>query len=304
MIASNRGAEMGLAEAFLARIPADAQSAFADHPALEQALAEALERGRAAWPGIVFAPERFAAHLAHHCATSSCSLADLRVTDLYLACACALGDVAGIAAFEAAYFGDITPALLRITRHTALADEVAQELRQLLFLSRDHATPKLALYGGRGDLRNWTRTVIARVILRLLGNEPKEVPAPDDLFSAMPAAGTDVEMAHMKATYRAEFSAAFAAAVSALPPRERNLLRHAFVDGLSVDEIGSLFGVHRATAARWVAAARARLMSGVRKGLMERLKVGGDEFNSIMRLIRSQLHVTLARHLGEPEGEP
>jgi RNA polymerase sigma-70 factor (ECF subfamily) len=301
MIASNQGVPMRLAEAFLSRVPADAHAPFSDHAALEQALVEALERGRAAWPRIVLAPELFAAHLGHHCATSSCSVTELRVTDLYLACACALGNAAAMAAFEAAYFGDITPSLLRLTRQTVLFDEVAQELRRLLFLSRDEDVPKLALYAGRGDLRNWTRTTITRVILKILEREPKEKPAPDELFAAMPAGGADVEMAHMKATYRVEFSAAFAAAVAALSPRERNLLRHAFVDGLSVDEIGALFGVHRATAARRVAAARAQLMNEVRKGLMQRLNVGGEDFNSIMRLIRSQLHVTLARHLGEPE---
>jgi RNA polymerase sigma-70 factor (ECF subfamily) len=295
------GVPMRLAEAFLSRVPADAQAPFADRAALEQALEDALDRCRAAWPRIVLAPEVFAAHLAHHCVTSACSFAELHVTDLYLACACAIGDSSAITAFEAAYFGDITPALVRATRQAVLFDEVAQELRRLLFLSRAHEVPKLALYSGRGNLRNWTRTALARVILNILAREPKERPAPEELFAAMPAAGTDVEIAHMKATYRAEFAEAFAAALSALSPLERNLLRHAFVDGLTVDEIGTLFGVHRATAARRVAAARSRLMAGVRKRFLQRLKVGGEEFNSIMRLIRSQLHVTLARHLRESE---
>ena len=42
-----------------------------------------------------------------------------------------------------------------------------------------------------------------------------------------------------------------AEAFAALESRERNLLRYALGDGLSVDAIGTLYRVHRATAARW-----------------------------------------------------
>jgi DNA-directed RNA polymerase specialized sigma24 family protein len=40
-----------------------------------------------------------------------------------------------------------------------------------------------------------------------------------------------------------------AAAMDAMPPLERAVLRYQVVDGLSIDEIGALYDVHRATAA-------------------------------------------------------
>jgi RNA polymerase sigma-70 factor (ECF subfamily) len=66
---------------------------------------------------------------------------------------------------------------------------------------------------------------------------------------------------------------------------------------LNVDEIGSLYDVHRATAARWVAAARERLGTRIRDELAAQLKIDVAEVDSIVRLVQSRIDVSLERVL-------
>jgi RNA polymerase sigma-70 factor (ECF subfamily) len=67
-----------------------------------------------------------------------------------------------------------------------------------------------------------------------------------------------------------------------------------------VDAIGESRGVHRATAARWVKRAHARLVRGVRAALQERLAMTDATYESVVRLIASRLELTLERYLGAP----
>jgi RNA polymerase sigma-70 factor (ECF subfamily) len=249
---------MHLAQAFLAAAPEPTRASLSRHPELERVLASAVESGESAWPTFRIARDAFAAHLGRHYPADAvdlkAALAALRVADLYLACACAMGDSRALEVFEARYFPDIDPALLRETRSTERHGEVAQLLRTRFFVAPPGASPQITLYAGRGDLRNWVRAAIVRTILNLVTRRPKEVSTEEHLLEALPSDEADPELAHMKEVYRTEFRRAFAEAMGALGSEERNLLRYGFVDGLSVDEIGALQGVHRATAARWLAA--------------------------------------------------
>src|SRR5262249_55389258 len=195
----------------------------------------------------------------------------------------ATGEARALEVFEARYFPDIDLALLRETRSTELHAEVAQLLRTQFFVAEPGASPQIVLYAGRGELRNWVRAAIVRTILKLVTRKPREVSTEEHLLSALPSKEVDPELAHMKDVYRAEFRRAFGEAMASLASEERNLLRYAFVDGLNVDEIGALQGVHRATAARWLARARNHLLAEVRRRLMQRLNVDKGELASIMR---------------------
>lgn len=78
-------------------------------------------------------------------------------------------------------------------------------------------------------------------------------------------------MEHLKQLYRGEFRVAFDAALETLTPRERNLLRHQFVDHLNLDQIGALYQVHRATAWRWLTRAHKWVFDHTREAMMQQL---------------------------------
>jgi len=62
-------------------------------------------------------------------------------------------------------------------------------------------------------------------------------------------------------------------------------------------EMGALYGVHRATAARWAVAAQEALLEKTRRRLTERLRLTHSQLDSVLRLISSKLDINLSRLL-------
>ena len=178
----------------------------------------------------------------------------------------------------------------RLKLQQVAVEELKQILREQLFVA---APPKGALlidnYSGRGQLGRWLRVIAVRTAGKLLDQGKKEVPLSDSVLSGLSPPVEDPELEFLKRTYRKEFSQAFEQAACELSVRQRNLLGHHYLDRLSIDEIGSIYAVHRATAARWLVKARETLLAGTRKDLMRRIQVDRAEYESIMRLIESQL---------------
>jgi RNA polymerase sigma-70 factor (ECF subfamily) len=131
-----------------------------------------------------------------------------------------------------------------------------------------------------------------------------EVPVEDEALVHLLGGADDPELEYAKRRYEADFRAAFADALTELTPRERTLLRYAFVDGLNVDAIGALLHVHRATAARHVAAAHRAFVERIRTTFAARVGVADDELASVIQLIQSRLHVSIERWLGPTSRDP
>ena len=272
-------------------------------------LREAWLAARSTWPDVDVGAEDFAAFVrervggtdAH--ADAGGGVGPTRTSDLYLACACASGDNAALAAFERAYFPEIDHAMRRHGgRGVPPIDEVRQLVRTKLFVAGPGSRPKIADYSGRGDLRSWFRVAVSRVILNLSTRPSPEVPVEDDLLAGLLGGSDTPELEHARLAYRAEFRAALDEAFAALTDRDRALLRYAFYENLTVEAIGALHGVHKTTAARWVVRAHRTLFERVRASLMERLRIGETELASVLRAFGSRLELSLERYLQAPPG--
>ncbi|HEU4533913.1 MAG TPA: sigma factor-like helix-turn-helix DNA-binding protein [Polyangiaceae bacterium] len=267
-------------------------------------LGELLQRGRSAWPGVDLAAPDFERHLAPRLGGEGAP-GELCVEDLYLACACALGDPAAVAAFERHFLSRVSLFLSRMRPEPSLVDEVKQALRVRLLVAPAGSPPKIAEYSGRGSLQSWLQVAAVRaaIDLRRQRGGPEAEGAEREGAAEAVAGGRDPELDYLKGRYRAEFEGAFGASLQALPSEQRNVLRLHLVDGLSVDQIGGLFRVHRSTAARWVASAREAVLKETRGLLRARLGVSASEIESLARLIESQFDLSVARLLGDaPEG--
>ncbi len=77
------------------------------------------------------------------------------------------------------------------------------------------------------------------------------------------------------------------------------LLRQRSVDDLSIDQIGALHGVHRATAARWLERARVELALATERALQRRLSASAEDVRSLMRLIASRMDASIHRLLAD-----
>ena len=71
------------------------------------------------------------------------------------------------------------------------------------------------------------------------------------------------------------------------------------VYGSSIDVLGSMYSVNRATAARWLAAARRSLMDGARARLRAQLRLSESECDSLVALVRSSLDISIVKQLSE-----
>lgn len=258
----------------------------------------AVDRGRAAWPALrPIARDELAAWLAARVALPITDATPL--ADLYLACACAAGDPAAIAAFDADHLREVAHAGAKLRADPAIVDEARQVVRAILFAPTSGKPPAIASYAGRGDLRGWVRVVAMREVLRLLARDRREVLTDDEMLLDALSPSSDPELEQIKAKYRGELALAFAGAIHALPERDRSLLRLSVIEGLGVEALGKHFGVHHATAARWLIRARAQLLEGTRARLAERLRLDATEVDSVIRLVRSRIEVSLERLLDE-----
>lgn len=267
---------------------------------LESALRQLVDAARAAHPTLSLPDERFVAYLAARMRGAEdvlATLAALRADDLYLACACAAQGARALAEFERRFGAEIDRAFSRVGCTGALAADVAQQLRERLFLGGGRR-PEIEGYAGRGELRFWVRAAAAHAALSALRRQRREAPREeqareDQILFDLALPQLDPEHQHMKAVYRDEWQAAFKEALGSLSEQLRLLLRQHLIDGLSIDTLAGLYGIHRATAARRIERARLTLLSRTRKTLMARLNVDRAQLDSIMRLIQSQLEISL-----------
>jgi len=256
----------------------------------DEELEAALREGRAAWPRLTVDREAFATVLA-----AAGDPRELALADLYLAQACATGSRAALDAFAERCDPTIAGCLRDFGLAAHAIDELAQEVRTKLFVA-DGGPPKIATYSGRAALTSWVRTITTRVALDRVR---RKAPASndDDALEQVPDAADSPELAHFRTTYRTEFKEAFEAALASLDVRERNVMRQHFVDRLTLDEIGALYGVHKTTVSRWLDTARGTLAKRTRANFRERIDAAVADVDSIMRLLQSQIDLSLSRVL-------
>jgi RNA polymerase sigma-70 factor, ECF subfamily len=249
-------------------------------------------------------PAAFLRHWAEHVAKereADLAVRQTEVSDLYLACACACGNVRAIAELDRLYLSEVGLYLSKQETTPDFIQEVRQLLRERLLVAKDGEQPRIAEYRGRGPLGGWLRVAAVRTAINLREAQARHQGAvPIDRFP-LRAAGADPELGYMKARYAKEFATAFERTLRALPSRERHVLRLHFLEGASTEEIGALYRVHRTTVLRWVEKARKTILDETRRLLEERLGLPAREFESLMQLVASRLDVSLSQALKKTE---
>jgi RNA polymerase sigma-70 factor (ECF subfamily) len=212
--------------------------------------------------------------------------------DLYLADACARLDPGALTIFEKRYLPVAKRAVERLKVTPLAGDEAIAELREKLFVARPGQKPQIAQYSGRGSLQAWVRSVVVHAAMRADRDVARRSALSDVPEQAEPLTP---ELVHLKSKYQEEFQAALVEAVNGLSDRDRNVLRQRYLDGLNIDALGVLYGVHRATAARWVSDASEALLDAVSKRLAKRLGLQKGELEGMINMARSGLDLTLSR---------
>jgi len=266
---------------------------------LEPLLREYVATARSAWPHFDVSSLDLVRHLA------KCSLRGMPppaeyAGDLLLAVACLQGCAPAIATFHAAYGNVIDRVLMRRRTGTADAADVTQMVYERLLVPRGSSAPRLGGYRGQGPLRSWVSTAAAttasglrRAEGRRLKNERRD---PATIGAVM--AVINPELAYIKRLYKTEIEQAIETALNGLDARASLLLRLHFGERMSIDQLGALYKVNRATAARRVIAARDTVANAIRADLRRRLKLSDSDYQSLVALLRSELDMTIADLVG------
>ena len=265
-------------------------------PEPEPALLALIDEGRRRWPAFEVSEPEFAEYLRERRGPSG--LPPLaHAGDLLLACACVRGLVPALEAFQTLYDPTVRRVCSRRRVDAALADDTRQALYERLLVSRAGQAPRIADYRGQGRLEGWVATAASTTLLMLQRAAGRRREQPENSGTGELAGPLDPELEFIRARYKTELEEAIAAALLELGDRERTLLRLHLGERLSIDTLGSMYGVNRATAARWLVAARQSLLERARAAIRARLGSSEEELESLGVLLQSQLHVSLARRL-------
>jgi RNA polymerase sigma-70 factor (ECF subfamily) len=258
---------------------------------------QAYEAARAAWPAVTLDFQRFAEHARQVGFSLGGDPDPANTADLFLACACGHGDGPAIEALEQRYVSPARFSLKRLDARPEFIDDVMQELRAKLLLPPE---PRILRYGGRGPLLAWVRVAATRIAIdslrnvrEVVGREARDPDALDQVDF-----GPEVQL--LRAAYRDAFQEAIAAAVAALTPKDRNLLRRHLVEHMTLEEMSAPYNVHPATVARRLMALREEIAAAVREHLAvrHRSQGGATSLESLAQAIRSEVYVSLAPLLG------
>jgi RNA polymerase sigma-70 factor (ECF subfamily) len=251
-----------------------------------------FREGQRKWPLVKLSFEEFLGHCARVLGASE-EEAELprEAADLYLCCACVEAQPEALRAFESEGLGVAKAAITRINREADFVQDTLQEVWDKLLLGTE---PRVKQYAGRGPLKAWVRVTATRVALDCQRARGRIAGRQVELSEQLAARALSPEAELTKARFGPAFTRALRDAVAALSAQERNVLRMHVSGQCSIDAIGRAYNVHRATAARWLDRARAKLHESVRQELCVRQdKLTASEFKSLAAMMGSELELSL-----------
>lgn len=267
-------------------------------------LRSALARAEATWPNCGAHADVFLGRVSESLIEGAPlldSLDQLFAPDLLLACAAVSGQPQAIRDFDAVFLEPVPRYVHHIRASPSFADEVRQLVRTRLLVAEAGRRPRLAEYAGRGPLVAFVKICAVRAALDLVrapGDVAHVREATDDALVGSEA-GIDPELDYIRARYREPFEEAFRDALAARSPEERTLLRLSYFDGVTLHELAVLHHVHLSTMSRRIAAIREAVREGTRLALAARLGANPDDLSSLVRLLDSQLDVSLRMFLSD-----
>jgi RNA polymerase sigma-70 factor, ECF subfamily len=251
----------------------------------------AYEIGCRAYPGISLQRDSF---IAFADARANTWQGDPeRAADMFLACACVERIPTAVAEFLA-IFGQRIPLYLgKLARNADLVEEVRQIVVTRSLIGDAGKPPGLVGYSAKGSLEGWLRATAVREALAINRASDRNVADSHSVLEAQ-VPWVDHEISLFKQIYREPVSKAFATACANLDPQERALLRLHYVDGVTTAKLAAMFHISRATLIRRLAAARESLIERVKTQLKVASGVADADFNSVLRLVKSQIDMRLS----------
>ena len=223
------------------------------------------------------------------------SLENLHLEDLFLALACSRGDRIAWEYFVDAYLPVARRCAEQACRHLAQSEDLAQELVARLLEDRR----RLAGYNGRGSLAGWLRVAASHAAIDHFRRNRKQVS-----FEEIEETGHGAAMASDGARAREQSErldarwgpvllSVLVEEIRRLLPRDRLLLSLYYIQDVPLKTIGRQFGVHEATASRWLDRLRQDLRRRIEREMKQRHGIRAAELESLWRWVSEETDFSL-----------
>jgi RNA polymerase sigma-70 factor, ECF subfamily len=269
---------------------------FRPSPPVRSFIEERMELALGRWPNLHVDAQDFALFVKGRIPAEEEAeqyLPTLVLDDLFLAHACLASTAGAMQAFESEYGEGLRAALIKMKVLEHNIEELIQHFREYLWVAAAGEQCRLDKYSGRGKLFSWLRIVLVRLASRWMDKNYREQPFDDAALARSVLPDDHSELSIFRDQYLVQFRNAFRNALGQLEAKERNMLMLSYMDNLSIDKLGEIYGVHRATAARWLDKTRQKLRDSTRTEMKKLLGIDSRTLDSVMDLIESRLDVTL-----------
>lgn len=251
-------------------------------------LVEMHVEGQRRWPSIKLSIgdlrchcERLCEYPEHWTKARDCA------ADVYLCCACGLGDPEAISLLQLQSEKLLRVAIARVHRGPDFVEDTLQEFWKKLLVGPD---AKIRDYCGRGPLQAWLRLCVTRLAIDRQRSANAVAQRQTDLGDCLADQVFGPESSLTRARFYSPFRDALRAAVTQVTHKERHLLRMHVLERCSIDQISRAYNVHRATVARWLDGTREHILQSVRAQLeLAGSHLTDDEFRSVARVLEGDL---------------
>lgn len=229
-------------------------------------------------------------------------LSHLRLEDLALARACALGRETAWDLFLTRFRAKLYFAACSLVEGEGNARELADSLYAELYGTRGAEHPrvsKLNSFTGRGSLEGWLRAVLAQEHINLLRRHQRMVSLEEET-----EAGAQFEAETPDPTQAVDqrLCEATDQALGALAAEDKFILANYYLDGRTLAEIARLLGVHESTISRKVEKITASLRKAILTGLIKRGMTRKEAAQS-MEVEVTELAIDVRRRLVQEKGQ-
>jgi RNA polymerase sigma-70 factor, ECF subfamily len=215
------------------------------------------------------------------------SEAKLHYEDLFLAIACAQDDRVAWECFADDYVPILRNFAAQACGNSSEGEDLAQEIVAKLL----HEKARLAGYNGRGSLAGWLRVTVSHAAIdrfrrtsRLTSLDSFEESEAEVLCQRSEKQPEET----LDAQWGAVVSKIAEAHLRALPARDRLLLSLYYLQSIPLRDIGRQFGVHEATASRWLDRLRNETRKKVEQTLRKKHGLRSSEVRSLWRWVSPQ----------------
>ncbi len=261
---------------------------------MERQILESFERCQRRFPTVQLSIEDFRARVKEIIQpgikpSGSDAFEKLHCEDLFLAIACSRDDRVAWEHFVDDYLPMIRHFAAQACGNPTEAEDLAQELTAKLLNEKR----RLAGYNGRGSLAGWLRVAVSHAAIDRFRKSSRQVSLEGlEESGTMPAVSNPVDCEEGDALDRQWgpiITRIAAECLHRLPSRDRLLLALYYLSGVPLKDLGRQFGIHEATASRWLDRMRRDIRKDVERELRKKHGLRSGELESLWKWISPSL---------------